>query len=353
MPLSDQFRALRHTTLTATIDRIEEPYSFWNRLLFSGEEILDKDTFEIGSVARDRQAAPFVRHGASAQLIRPDTSKIAHVSVPHIRLKDPYNPGDNYFVRQVGERLYDQRLTSRMQREVAKSLRYMKMDIAMTREWMGSQVVQGSLAYDVAGGDSFELTHPDKPATVSASTAWNAVSGVDIISDIRTAKRLMAQVPGGGFQCTHGVMDQTAADALLSDSTVQQYLRTDHNPGYQVGGPLSPGNPFVEFGAANYLGSLLGVQLWEYTASITVGGTPYPMVRAGYCEFLSVTPKLESKTLYAPILDPRLLASGSPATRFFSKSWFDEDPGSFYILATSRPMPFIRRIEGTLSMNVI
>ena len=99
------FRALKHTNLTQTIERIDAPYSFWRSLLFRNETVLDKETFEVGTVSRDRRTAPFVRIGSSAQLMRPRSRKVAQVEIPNIRLKDSYNPGENHFERRPGERL--------------------------------------------------------------------------------------------------------------------------------------------------------------------------------------------------------------------------------------------------------
>ena len=35
------------------------------------------------------------------------------------------------------------------------------------------------------------------------------------------------------------------------------------------------------------------------------------------------------------------------------ESWLDEDPGSFYILSTTRPMPYPRRADSMYSFQAI
>lgn len=344
----ESFRALKHTNLTATIERIDAPYSFWRQRLFGRNQILDKETFEVGTTSRVRNTAPFVRVGASAQMIRPRSSKLAQVEIPNIRLKDAYNPGENHFTRRVGEKLYDQSMNGRMQREITEKLSDMKRDIANTEEWMCAMAVQGTIAYDVTGGDSFELVLPDK-AAVTVASSWTGTP--DIIGDFREAKRSMAQAAGGGYVCTDVVLDQTAADALLADTAVRALLQTDLR--VTAGGPLDLTNPFVQFGTANFLGTLVGINIWEYTASLNIGGSLQPLVRAGHAEFISATPGAENQFYYGAITDPRALESGGTRRRFFSKSWFDEDPGSFYILSTTRPMPFPRRADSLYSLQAI
>ena len=221
-----------------------------------------------------------------------------------------------------------------------------------TLEVLASQVLQGVISYSVAGGDSFTITVPRDSALdttlVDANTAWDngtVILGKDIPGDFELAKDLISERLG--LSVTHCLMGANAAAAFRKDPEVHALLDNRNiNAGL-----LQLGNDFSKQGAISY-GNLFGTECWQYARTINVNGVATPMIRPDYVEFVCATPEAENVTYFGAIPDIEAIENGGFVGERFSKSWIDPDPGHRILLVHSRPLPWKRKPNSTMSLQV-
>lgn len=351
MPSFRSIDALKATVMTETIRRLDLPRTFWRTLLFSDERTLENETVELGKETRTRRAAPFVRSGSSAIMVRGRNTSLAQFETPNIRIKKPFNPGDVMFDRGPGEPLYNARLQGKMQRRMAKDLEDMEFQIREAEEFLCASVVKGVISYDVPGQDSFIVDY-GKPAdtVLSLADSWDGATPAIQMTFMR-AKRDLAGRPGGGFGLTDAVMGSNATDAFMADEQILKKM--DSTVRVSIGGPLDFTRDLEQNGAVQFLGSFMGVRCWSYVATTTLSdGSVVELTRPDYVEFVAATRGAMNRMYYGGITDPRALQAGGPEMKRFSKSWFDEDPGTVYSLLQSRPLPVALNPDSMQSYKV-
>lgn len=94
------------------------------------------------------------------------------------------------------------------------------------REWMFSQMLfTGSLTYQLKGGVKFTLDYGIPTAhkvSLTSSYYWNTGGSKDIMGDIKTGKRKIAEAVGS--HVTHAMCNSHVLDMIGKDSTIQALL---------------------------------------------------------------------------------------------------------------------------------
>jgi hypothetical protein len=361
MPSYNSMDCLKPVNMTETINKVEVPFGFYKRMLFSSESPQDKDTIEIGQIERSRRAAPFVREGSSALLIRGRSRSLTQVMFPNIRIKKPFNTGDVFNHRFTGMSpgaIYDNEMTARlMQERISDDLEDMEAQIQNAEEYLCAAAVQGVVSYDVPGQDSFIIDYKGQfgttllPVVLIAADLWTAATSLPWFNFLQ-AKRLLARRAGGGFSVTDAVMGDDAGDAFMKNATVFDNLNTQQGIG--LGGDLDFAKELEENGSVQFLGRFMNIRCWIYSATIEM--SDYSTVQlqpVNQVEFISNTSKAENVLYYGGITDPRAIEAGGPRMKRFAKSWMDEDPGTIYNLSTSRPLAVPRRPDSMQTYQVV
>jgi hypothetical protein len=219
----------------------------------------------------------------------------------------------------------------------------MNRKIERREEWMVSQLLCGTdssylkISYQVDEGANFTVSTPRPSGSVAtAATTW--ASSTTIKLDFHNAKVQMAKT---GNMPTDVVLGSTAAANFIQNSTVAAVLDIKNISA----GALTLITQFSESGAI-YLGTFMGVNVWQYTGTYIADGTGTvtPYVGADLAIFLDTDPaRNAARFYYGCIPDHDAFEQGSFVGKVFSKSWTTKDPSIRTQLVHTRPLPHIRK----------
>jgi len=338
---------LKWTTLTLLINEIKGPQNFLKNLLFSDVQTLSTETAELSYLTGGIVAAPYVKKNGEALMVGGLGQSFATVTMPNIRIKRPFTPSELLFTRRAGTSIFIDAgaQLSALTRHIARDLKYMKDQIENTEEVQASQALLGTISYEVADQEVFQVTFPRSAANAyTVSPLWSTTSNPE--ADIHAVKRLTSD--GVGLSPTHMLLGRNAADEFLKNARVSTLL---DNRRIQAGGVNLSGQ-FNPQGAI-FLGDFCGVQVWEYGRQISVNGTATSMIRSDYAELVCASPDAEWGRLYGAIPDFDALQERKFQGQIFAKSWITKDPSAFIALAHSRPLCVPRRPDASVSLKVV
>lgn len=353
-------QALEYTTMTATVRNIKRPNVFLQSFLWSNHRSNSTEAIEIGHKTKGRTMAPLVRSGAEGVIVGGMAPGFRYIKPPNIRIKHEFNPQKLFFERTPGHRLFvdggggDQ--ISSAEEYVADELQQMDWMIVNTIEWMCGQLLQGGIEYSVNDREYYSITLPRSSShNIVPTTFWddNDPTLPEPLLDIDQVKELLSE--SEGLNVTDAICGTEAATALMR-LVNGGHLKMLGQAGLQVtAGKMSFVEQYNEEGVV-YLGELGGVDFWKYvrTAAWEGGdGTAISMIRPKYVEFVSRSPQsdrvMEFGAIPEVINDQLTLVVGER----FAKSWSQNDPPSVTGLVTSRPIPWARKPDATISFKAV
>lgn len=348
--------ALTHVFLTQLLLDIKAPNQFLRDLLFSNRVTYPTETLQMDSITRGREIAPFVARDAEAIIMGQAGGTSQTVSAPNIRIKKAFTPSPLLFGRQPGGMVFvpgggGRSVVQQAEDYIAREVQDLKNTITNAEEWMVAQSLQGQITYSVVGGDIWRITYPRAAANnVTLTVFWDDAvpANVNLDLDVASVKRIMSV---DGFSPTDAICGTTAADQVRKLITTGKVLT--FNILNISGNTIDLGAQYQASGAI-YIGTISGVRFWEYGRQATLNGVATDMIRPKYVEFVDNNSQAaERQLMFAAIPDFDLMEGGSAETEIFSKSWTLPDPSVRQVLAHSRPLPWHRRPNSTLSMKVI
>lgn len=345
-------------SLTALVNEIKDPHTFYKMLLFSNTDPRPTNVLRFDVIVGDRQIAPFVKRNGEAIEVTPFTEKTITVEPPNIRIKRHLDPDELLIQRRAGEPIFfgDQsEVLSGAERHIARTSRRLNDLVTEAEEYLCAQAVRGTISYEVDGEEAFELVFPRSSShSVTASDRWDTSAGAPI-SDFLEAKELIST--DAGLPVTHCILGKEATTAFLGNAQVKDFL---DNRRIEAGS-LELNRQFAASGAIR-LGMFEDVEVWSYprkTNLPALGGgggdttlTSFDLTRPKYAEFVCATADAENVLEYGVITDIRAMEARQFQAARFSKSWQQEDPSVWWQLVTSRPLPIMRRPDSTVSMLV-
>ena len=343
-------QVLKYQYMTPLINEILEPPNFLMNSLFMDQEAVHTEDIEIPKVSRDRIVSPFSRKNGEAVLVQSYNGTSEVVQAPNIRIKIPVKPSE-MMKRQPGMVIYvsrDQHRSS-FQQLIDRNAKILRDDIATAKEYLAAQSLTGQISWSSAE-EYFTITY-NRPSThnITLSTFWNdgTLANVRLNANFHTAKRLMSKY---GFPLTDVYLGEEAADAFIA--LVEGGYLKPLDIRNVVGGSVTLVNQFDQSGAM-YMGTVAGVNIYEYSRTASVSGTETPMIRSKYAEFVSRVPRAEWKMYYGAILDMDAFEVNTHVAPIFAKGWTVKDPSCLVLLAHSRPVPVPRRPTASVSMKVV
>ena len=346
---------LEWQSLSRVLEEIRTPYNFVERLLYGNTNTNGTEKIAVDSVIGGRRMAPFVRRGASAQLIPGMTHQFTTVEAPSIRAKRAFDCDRLFFERTPGSPIFIDGSTAatEVQRRIARDLQYAREQIDQTLEWMCCQTLTGTLTYNISTtdgqlGDAFTIDY-GRPAAhtvvLTGTDLWSDAAS-DPHKDFNDAKDLASDA---GHQLTDVIMGGDAADAFVRNDQ----LASDLDNRRFVTGNLELINRFEQSGA-QFMGQIYGIRCWRYNRSVTDPfGNSVALIEADKAHFVSANPGADNIIEYGAIADFDASPSGLIQTRFFSKSWRTQDPSAQMYLWHSRPLPIPRRPESMVTYTVV
>jgi len=354
---------LKWKNLTAVTRLLEGPNQFIKNTFFSNEEELSTEDIEL-SVIRDgaRELAPFIEKNSEAALVAGTESEFHKVSGPNIRLKRPFTPSELLFGRTPGSVVFNPGSStqiSEVNKHIARDLKKLNDMIFNTEEYLCAMAIQGQIAYSTVNGQSYTITLPrdaNHTVTLAGTRAWDGgtVEDVRVLEDVYTAKKLYSDSNNGTPQfAICGANAAAAFRELLAQPTTQSGLTAQLDMNNLRVGNATLVEQFEASGAL-YMGNIGTVSFWEYSRTANdTDGNPVSMIRPDYVEFLTSNNQIAERVMYyAAITDVQNLNGKALQSKRFSKSWEVQDPSSLMALVASRPLPWIKNPDASVSMKV-
>lgn len=349
--------ALKWIALTAAINAIKSPNSFLQKLLYPRHQTLEVETIELGTISAGRDIAPMVKANGEAVLIGGTSKSFLTVAGPNIRIKQPFTPSELLYGREPGNALHiDQgaSIIPTVEQHIARDLQYQADMVTNNLEWLVAMSLQGTIQYILEDGEAFTITIPRSSDNVIVmSTFLNDATpaNVRVLALINLVKHVMADAEG--LSPTDAICGSEAAAALmeLAESGNMKWLGVDFSR-MQVGGGMSFVEQFRDDGVI-FLGELGGVRFWQYSRTANLNGVAKDMIRPKYIEFVSTSTNSDRVLYFAAIPDMDALQGRKIRSERFSKSWIEKDPSRMMALTHSRPMPWPRKPNATVSVKAV
>ncbi len=316
-------------TLTEAINQIPTAPSFIVDRIFRTQEQALAEDIDVDITIGNKKLAPFVSPVEAGVVVDTLGRKMRTVKAPRLRPKKVLNAQDLLTVRGAGGNLYvagGGDINAARERKLATELQDLQNIITRAKEWMASQALQGKLTVsqeNVAFEVDFLLPSTHKPV-LTGTDLWTDTTNSDPVAKIRELRALIANATG--LTADIALCGTSVVDALVNHPKVQKVLNTQS--GIQVGNMI--------LGAGNYVGRLVGVDIYEYSAKYT-NSAGVDALFIPDDAFILVASAGPFRMHHAIILD--LDTNAVVASPFFAKSWIEKDPSAQWLLAESRPLP--------------
>lgn len=312
--------------LTTAINEIPAAPSFLIDKVFKTKVQALAEEIDVDVVIGGKRLAPFVSPVEGGIVVAELARKMQSVRAPRLRPKKVLAANDLLSVRSPGAALYlgEGGIDEYKNQRIGVELSDLKNMIVRTTEWMASQALQGELIVSQENIEfkiDYLLPESHKPAFTSGNY-WDETTS-DPVQDILTWKRLISS--DTGYSADVAIAGTDAIDALLGHSKVREILNYRH---FNVGE--------ISVGRSNYIGRLVGVDIYEYDATYTdSAGASQNFIDPK--AFIMVASEGPFRMHYALVYD--LDNAVAVAQPFFAKSWTEADPSMLWLLAESRPLP--------------
>lgn len=346
--MASTIQCLEWSSLTRTVNEIKSPNQFLKKLIFGEHDPQPTENIEFGVFTGNREIAPFVQRDGEAIPVSGYGEVFQTVSPPNIRIKRAVKPSELLFNRRPGTVIFasGQEIVSAAEQHVARDVQRLADLVTNAEEYLCALAIRGVISYTAADEANFTITIP-KPAgnNVTLVDFWDTVAGTPSV-DFTTAKQLASDEVGLGI--TDVILGSEAMAAFLSNDEVKGLLDLRNISA----GSLTLVEQFRDDGSI-FLGNFMGVRVWGYPRTVSVGGVSTALIRAKYAEFLCVTPAAQNVLYYGAIPDLEAFEGRNFQGERFSKSWTIPDPSSMQMLVHSRPLPIPRRPGSMVSMKVV
>lgn len=316
-----------HRTLTSAINQIQPVPSFLLDRLYRNTEQAFSEDIDVEIVVGGKKLAPFVTPIEEGIVVAKLGRSMKTVKVPRIRVKKNLTAPELLGQRPIGGNIYVAPGDIDMWREqkIGAELRDLQGQIRRTAEWMASQTLKGKITVNqenLAFEIDFGLPSAHKPS-LTGTDRWSDNTNSKPPDDILDWKRLISAATG--YTASFAVCGKNVPGYLLNNSTVQKLL---DNRNLGVGQ--------LQFENSNYVGRLVGVDIYSYEAMYTdASGVDQPFIPDD--AFILVATDGPFRLHYGLIYDLDLQTAS--ASSYFSKSWTEKDPSLLWLLAESRPLP--------------
>jgi len=332
--------------LIGLMNQTKSRSSFLKDTFFGKEMAHDTRAIEVDIIKGRRRLAPFVSPLAKGVIVDREGAITRSVTMPYLKEGIPTTAGQALETKAPGQTVYQGTPSQRLSIQLAKDVVKLKDMFARREEAMcADALVNGKVTALGEGIDvQVDFLRPATHRVINTGTlaAWDA-AGVDILAQLRLHARTIIQ--SSGFQPNICVMGSAAADAFIKNIEAQGSNRLSHTK-LETGAIKLDG---LQSGAT-YLGNVQGVDFYEYNEwAEDALGVEQPLLAANQVIFGST--RGESIFHYGAIED---LAVGTKwATKYFVKSWVEENPSVRNLLAQSSPLPALHRIESIMSIAAL
>jgi hypothetical protein len=349
--------------LSEVVNKREKPFLALSQLLFpaASRRQLATPYVQIDEKDGSLQMAAFTKVGTKSIPVERRSGGSYVLQTPNINIHRPLTASEDLVKRMAGEPVFvgegdEDVMLRHVEMTLVEDVEELSETIDMTEEWWVSQLLTGTVSYNVNGLDSFELdTGKDASLDYTVSTLWSAANPTPL-QDLIAAQTAVRDVEKRAPAFTHGVMDRTAANAFrdLLETGEITVIKTDSGV---LAGDAELRAAYEENGL-RYLGTLTGstIQLWEYDDTYIDfdGTTEKPMIRAGYVELFSLSTRAAQtrKGWYGAHEDINLIMKRMHLTNRVTFTTVDEDCGTLKQYMKARPFFWFTRPNYNCSIKV-
>jgi len=314
-------------------------------MFFSNEKISNTKFIDIDFVRGSRKLAPYVGPKMQSKTVDKRGFETRTVTPPYIKLKD-VTTAEDILKRQVGRNIYQNNVSpaARARQMIAEQSSDF-IDMIMRKIEFEAHRVLTTLGDVTFTGEGLNITinfnmKASHKITLAGTDKWDD-AGSDPSKDIRDWAILIKK--DAGLIPDMLILDNDATQLYINHAKVKDNLDTRRaDMGFITPGAFGSGLQFIGHDR------FASVDIWSYTEFYeTDGGTVTPIMTTKTAVLGST--KAQTIMHFGAIEDVQV---GTASTKFFPKSWIEEDPSARLLSIQSAPLPAPHQIDGFVSVTV-
>ena len=348
--------------LTEVINDRLRPRKPLSTVLGSGvtEKNLLTEGIQLETLVGDYNMAPFVnKDGVPSSITRKNFDAFT-LETPCIKISAPLTDSDLLRQRSAGSLNFAADGVDVMQqaalKQIAEDMDEMLEMVALREEWMWSQLLTGSIAYEDADTNTKFSVDLKKPAgnTFTVSPLWSVMDNTPTVyEDIADAKGIVQNTYQGPAP-TIALCGTDVAVALRRRMELGLITAIKLDSGISAGyADLSL--QYNELGMS-FLGRFGDIDFWQVSGSLTDDrGVTTPLIRADYIEFVpnSLVGKADRKKYYGRKRGITGTINGTAVGKMSARSYIDETKDVYMQEVQTRPLFWWRHPQWYVSMKVV
>jgi len=321
------------------------------------EKNLTKEGVQVETLVGDWKMAPFVNKDGVASPITRKNFNAYVIETPCIKIKAPLTDSDTLLQRRAGSLDFANESDAMRQNaleQLAEDMDEMLEMVALREEWLWSQWLTGTIAYEDTDTNVSWTVDTKKPAanTFTVGTLWSQ-EAASMDADLSAACDII--------QNTHqGPAPNICLCGVNAARTVRNRLEKGWATAMKTDSGILTGNAqlmaqYNELGM-RYIGMIHGFEFWEVSGTLTDDkGVETSIIRDDYIEIFSNGPRaVRDRTKYygrkrgiTGTLD------GTAIGKMSSRAWADDTADVYYQEVQTRPFFWAKHPQWYVSMKVI
>lgn len=320
--------------LNRVVESLERPASFLLDTFFPSVQTEDSEEIHFDIDTSKPRLAPFVSPLVEGKVVSEDGYETRSFKPAYVKDKRRFNPNAP-LKRRIGETIGGS-LTPMNRREAAlnKSITSQLENLTRREEVMASEALRFGRV--TVAGENYPTSvvdfqrHTDLTQVLLGDVRWGEV-GVNVLNNIEDWAGTVQLHSGASARTV--VFDPLAWRVFKSNERVEKLLEIRRGTDISISiDPmvLGQGND-----KARYVGSIGDFDFWVYNDVYVDDDGTSKTVLPNYSVVMGSQSLLEGTRCYGVIQDEK---ANYKASRYFSKSWLEEDPAVRWLLAQSAPL---------------
>lgn len=335
--------------LQRVLAELDEPRSFLLDTFFPDTVESESEKIEFHRVVGKRRITPMVHPTRAGKIVDNRGFDAVTFSPAYAKDKRRWDPSAP-LKRSIGEKIGGSLSPSQRMNALIGSAVADQLDmLTMREEVMAAEALRtGKVTVSGEGYDTVVVDfgrNANLTAALAGNDCWDVIhADSDPLDDLETWAGLVQDNDGGNARTVVMAPDtwKNLRKRLVQRDELGMLL--DYRRGGTSQLETGPGNDKVRS-----LGSLGTFDLWVYNQSyVDDAGATQQLMPSG--ALIMGSGAIEGARCYGAIQDPK---AGYKASRYFTKTWEEEDPAVQWLLLQSAPLVVPFRANGSLYANVL
>ncbi|MEJ2419498.1 MAG: major capsid protein [Exilibacterium sp.] len=320
--------------LNRVVEYLHRPASFLLDFFFGAVQTEDSEEIHFDIDKSKPRLVPFVSPLVEGKVVAGEGYETRSFKPAYVKDKRRFDPNAP-LKRKIGETIGGN-LKPMNRREAAlnKSLTNQLENLTRREEVMASEAMRTGKV--IVSGENYPTQvvdfqrDPTLTLALTGELRWGE-AGVKVLDNIEDWAGLVQQISGAAARTV--VMDPLAWRVFKSDAQVEKLL--DLRRGTTIGLNVDPMVRGQGNDKARYAGAVGDFDFWVYNDAYVDDEGVSRNLLPDYTVLLGSQNLLEGTRCYGVIQDEK---AGYRASRYFSKSWLEEDPAVRWLLLQSAPL---------------